>query len=63
MPGLQCDLPNLILESMPPDPDLADLIEQASIEGQIDSQNAQLADVWMMSEPLSLTTLAVANSH
>jgi len=29
--------------SRPPDPELVDLIEQAFIEGQIDSQKAELA--------------------
>ena len=36
-------LPRLLAESMPPDPELVDLIEQAFIDGQIDSQVADLA--------------------
>ena len=43
MPCLQCELPNLLLESMPPDPELVDLIEKAFLDGQIDSQVAELA--------------------
>ena len=35
MSCIQCELANLLLESMPPDPDLVDLIEQAFLEGQI----------------------------
>ncbi len=46
---LKCELPDLLQESMPPDPELVDLIEQAFIEGQIDSQKADLAyaDIWL----------------
>ena len=43
MSCLHCELPNLLHDSMPPDPDLVDLIEQAFLEGQIDSQKADLA--------------------
>jgi hypothetical protein len=43
MPCRQCELPNLLEESMPPDPELVDLIERAFIDGQIDSQVADLA--------------------
>ncbi len=43
MPCLKCDLPYLLEASRPPDPELVDLIEQAFIEGQIDSQKADLA--------------------
>ena len=32
MPCLHCEIPNLLQESMPPDPDLVDLIEQAFLE-------------------------------
>ncbi len=35
---LKCELPHLLEVSRPPDPELIDLIEQAFIEGQIDSQ-------------------------
>ncbi len=43
MPCLKCELPRLLEASRPPDPELVDLIEQAFIEGQIDSQKAELA--------------------
>lgn len=43
MPCLQCELPDLLLASMPPDPDLVDLIEQAFLERQIDGLKADLA--------------------
>ena len=47
MPCLYCELPNLLQDSMPPDPDLANLIEQAFFEGQIDGQKADLAYSWL----------------
>jgi len=50
MPCLQCELPNLLLESCPPDPELVDLIEPAFLEGQIDSQAAELAYWWLMAK-------------
>ena len=43
MPCLKCDLPYLLEVSRPPDPELVDLTEWAFIEGQIDSQKAELA--------------------
>ncbi len=43
MSCLHCDLSELLEQTRPPDPDLVDLIEQAFIEGQIDSQKAELA--------------------
>ncbi len=43
MSSLQCDLPELLEQTRPPDPELVDLIEQAFIQGQIDSQKAELA--------------------
>jgi len=43
MPCLHCDLSELLEQTRPPDPDLVDLIEQAFIDGQIDSQVADLA--------------------
>ncbi len=46
MTCLQCELPNLLLESMPPDLELVDLIERAFLKGQIDSQKADLAYLW-----------------
>ncbi len=49
MPCLFCELPNLLANSMPPDPDLVDLIENAFIEGQIDRLDleAELAYLWL----------------
>ncbi len=38
-----CGLSELLEQTRPPDPELVDLIEQAFIEGQIDSQEAELA--------------------
>ena len=43
MSCLQCDLRELLEQSRPPDPELVDLIEKAFLEGQIDSQKAELA--------------------
>ena len=43
MSCLHCDLSEILEQTRPPDPELVDLIEQAFIEGQIDSQEADLA--------------------
>ena len=43
MPCLQCDLSELLESSRPPDSALVDLIEQAFLEGQIDSESAEQA--------------------
>ncbi len=43
MSCLQCELPELLEQTRPPDPELVDLIEQAYVEGQIDSKRAELA--------------------
>ena len=48
MSCLQCELPEILEATRPPDPELVDLIEQAFLEGQIDSQRAELAYVFMM---------------
>ena len=45
MTCLQCELPNLLEASRPPDPDFVDLIELAFLERQIDGQKADLADL------------------
>ncbi len=50
MPCLKCDLPYLLEVSRPPDPELVDLIEPAFIEGQIDSQKADLAYTFLRLE-------------
>ncbi len=43
MSCLQCDLPEILEQTRPPDPELVDLIEQAFIDGQIDSERVELA--------------------
>jgi hypothetical protein len=48
MSCLECELPYLLEVSRPPDPELVDLIEQAFIEGQIDSHEADLAYMWLI---------------
>jgi len=48
MPCLQCELPKILEETRPPDPDMVDMIERAFIEGQIDSQVAELTYLWLM---------------
>ena len=50
MPCLICELPHLLEASRPPDPELVDLIEQAFIEGQIDSEKADLAYTYLWLE-------------
>ncbi len=45
---LHCDLSEILEQTRPPDPDLVDLIEQAFLEGQIDSQKAELAYLSLM---------------
>ena len=46
MPCLHCNLSELLEQTRPPDPDMVALIEQAFIEGQIDSDRAELAYLW-----------------
>jgi len=48
MSCLRCELPRLLEESRPPDPELVDLIEQAFLEGQIDGLPADLACAWLL---------------
>ena len=48
MPCVQCELPDLLLESMSPDQDLVDLIEQAFLEGQIDGPQVDLVHLLLM---------------
>ena len=47
---LICELPRLLEASRPPDPELVDLIEQAFLEGQIDSEKADLAYTFLRLE-------------
>ncbi len=63
MPCLHCELPNLLEASLPPDPELVGLIEQAFIEGQIDSKIADLAHMILMSEMRSFQAAAMDESH
>ena len=60
---LQCDLSDLLEASRPPDPELVDLIEQAFIEGQIDSQKAELAYLILMSEKQLIQITAMRGLH
>ena len=50
MSCLQCDLAEILEQTRPPDPELVDLIEQAFLEGQIDSQKADLAYTYLRLE-------------
>ncbi len=43
MSCFHCDLSAILEQTRPPDPELVDLIEKAFIQGQIDSQKAELA--------------------
>ena len=47
MSCLHCDLSETLEQTRPPDPESVDLIEQAFIEGQIDSQKADLAYAYL----------------
>jgi hypothetical protein len=49
-PCLKCDLPYLVEVSRPPDPEFVDLIEQAYLEGQIDSEKADFAYTYLRLE-------------
>jgi len=48
MSCLHCDLSEILEQTRPLDPELVDLIEQAFIEGQIDSQKAEQAYLSLM---------------
>ncbi len=47
MPCLQRELPKILEETRPPDPDMVDMIERAFIEGQIDGEVQELAYLWL----------------
>ncbi len=47
MTCIECNLPGLLEETRPPDPEYVDLIEQAFLDRQIDSQVADLAYLWI----------------
>ncbi len=63
MPCLECELPYLLEVSRPPDPELVDLIEQAFLEGQINSHLADLAYLWLVSKKMQLKSCAKAELH
>ncbi len=48
MSCIHCDLSEILEQTRPPDPELVDLIEQAFLEGQIDSRKAELAYLWLL---------------
>ena len=48
MSCLHCDLSAILEQIRPPDPDLVDLIEQAFLEGLIDSKRAELAYLYLL---------------
>ncbi len=48
MDCLHCELLDLLEASRPPDPELVDLIEQAYLEGRIDSASANLTYLWLL---------------
>ena len=50
---IHCDLSEILEQTRPPDPELVDLIEQAFLEGQIDSERAELAYLWLTGKMLT----------
>ncbi len=50
MSCLQYEMTDLLESSIPPDPELVDLIEWAFLEGQIDGQRADLAYLWLQAK-------------
>ena len=46
-------LSEFLEQTRPPDPELADLIEETFLEGQIDSQKVDLAYSWLMGKILT----------
>ena len=52
MSCIHCDLSEILEQTRPPDPELVDLIEQAFIQGQINSQKAELAYLWIRAKGL-----------
>ncbi len=55
MSCLQCDLSEILDQTRPPDTELVDLLEQAFIDGQIDSKRAELAYLWLLGWKHSLS--------
>ena len=58
MPCIQCELPEILEATRPPDPEMVDLIEKAFLEGHIDSQKAELAYV-LISEIRAFSTRGI----
>ena len=58
MSCLRCDLPEILEQARPPDPELVDLIEQDFLEGQIDGLGADLAYVWLLARNKDLRGVA-----
>ena len=58
MPCVHCEMPNLLEATRPPDPELVDLIDQAFLESQIESQKADLAYLWLLARNNDLRTVA-----
>ena len=50
---LQLDAEALLLDSMPPDEECLDLIEQAFLDGQIDGETLSLAFLWVERNDIS----------
>jgi hypothetical protein len=50
MSCLQCELPDLLEASRPPDADMVYLIEQAFINGQIDGETVELVYLLLMGD-------------
>lgn len=47
MSYLQYDLPELLEQARPPDPELVDLIEQAFFQGLMDGETQEPAYLWL----------------
>lgn len=58
MGRLHCALPGLVEASMPPDPELVDLIEWAFVDGQIDTKTAALAYAWLVANRFDFAQIA-----
>ncbi len=60
MSYIHCELSEILEQTRPPDPELVDLIEQAFLEGRIDSERVELADLWLMGSAASAETCAIS---
>jgi hypothetical protein len=52
--SMRFDIESLLLDTVPPDEELVDLIEWAFLEGQIDGSRADLAYLWLMQKMAEL---------